>query len=262
MRPLSLLQLWIAITALQYFTVAALSQDVVTAPAQRGSLVSVDNLPAGARFRIGSKCFRPEDPVCELVIAPNEKTIVCLGEQLSVWDSKSGERKWFANPRDHGGCGAGPLFGGQSLAISTDSTTVFSGGGIDEFITWNLETGSPKVVKLSQGFDYIVPFDSNEETYRSKKPTGITVSSDDQWIAICSSHGVLVGTRDGHAIARFANHPTEVIHGKGPLGASRLTIGGHYTSARFSPDNRTMAIVTSDAPDATNTRGHTIFLGG
>jgi hypothetical protein len=53
-----------------------------------------DPLPAGALLRLGTLRFRPPSNVVDMALAPDEKTIVTVGQELIVWDAATGQKRW------------------------------------------------------------------------------------------------------------------------------------------------------------------------
>lgn len=212
--------------------------------------VSLENLPPRAKFRVGTNRFRPAKSVGGLAISPDGGFIVSMGSNLEVWDASTGKKKWGVSPSELKFGGSGTNYGVQGIAFSKDSKQFYTPGGVNEFVSWELETGTPRITMFADGLSHDVPKDRNEgSSLDSRTPKYIDITADGRKIALSSPVGVIVGTPDGEVLFKFANHPDRSIYG---LNEDRLTFGGHYSVGEFSPDGRLLAVVTSDAPQELN----------
>ena len=53
-----------------------------------------DALLLGLAFKFGTKRFRPATTVDQLLLSPDEKTVVSIGAVLIAWDAQTGSEKW------------------------------------------------------------------------------------------------------------------------------------------------------------------------
>ncbi|MCA9190992.1 MAG: hypothetical protein KDB03_04505 [Planctomycetales bacterium] len=218
------------------------------------AVVFRDDLPKNAVFRIGSSVFRTGDFTTDLAISPNGDFAASMGQYLQIWDTVSGNLLWSEYLYDHGIRGASNNFGGNAVAFSPDAKSILTTGKENEFVEWDVATGSKSVVHLHEGFTHEVPVQfeetpqANTKGLPTKTPKSIDVSADGELIALSSSLGVLICTRNGEIVKSFANRPSSIIHGNGPEFANRLTYLGHYCDARFSPDGSLLSIIKSESP--------------
>jgi WD40 repeat protein len=194
-----------------------------------------DALPAGALLRLGTSRFRPPSGVDELALSPDEKTVVTLGRQLIAWDTATGKERWRANDGDIGFDKMGAAYGVHALAFCSDGTRFYTPGGPNEVEAWETLSGRHETL----------PIESAKHR-RIGLCRSIDMTPDGQLLALGSDLGVVVCDQDRRALYAIANNP------KGPLDVNkdRLKFRGHYSLARFSPDAKMLAVVTSDAPEA------------
>jgi hypothetical protein len=53
-----------------------------------------DSLPDGAVLRLGTTRLQNPSSVADLVLSPDEKTIVTMGDEMIVWDATTGKERW------------------------------------------------------------------------------------------------------------------------------------------------------------------------
>ncbi len=234
------------------FTIDALSQKIEKPVAANNDdqFVSRDSLPPRAKFRVGTNSFRPAGTVGGLAISPDGRFIVSMGTSLEVWDAGTGLKKWGVSPSELKFGGSDTSYGVKGIAFSDDIKHFYTPGGVNEFVSWELETGTPTITKFEDSFSHLVPKDRNEgSSLDSRTPKYVDVTANGKMIALGSSQGVIVGRPTGEVLFKFANHPDKSIYG---LNNDRLTFNGHYCVGEFSPDGKLLAVVTSDAPQVLN----------
>ncbi len=234
------------------FTIDSLGQKTENPVAAKNDdqFVSRDSLPPRATFRVGTNSFRPAGTVGGLAISPDGRFTVSMGTSLEVWDAGTGLKKWGVSPSELKFGGSATSYGVKGIAFSDDIKHFYTPGGVNEFVSWDLETGTPTIKKFKESFSHVVPKDRNEgSSLDSRTPKYVDVTADGNMIALGSSHGVIVGTPSGEVLFKFANHPGKSING---LNKDRLTFDGHYSVGEFSPDGKLLAVVTSDAPQVLN----------
>jgi WD40 repeat protein len=196
-----------------------------------------DPLPEGARLRLGTWRFRAPSTVSDMALSPDEKTVVTVGKQLIAWNAITGEQRWQADSDDFGLDQMSAAYGSRSLAFCSDGAQFFTPGRKNEVVVWNTLTGHHKVL----------PIESANQ-HPGERCRAIDVSPNRELIAVGSAQGAVVCDQESEILYAIENHPA------GPLDLNnhkdRLKFGGHYSLVRFSPDGKTLAVVTSDQPDA------------
>lgn len=206
-----------------------------------------DLLPDGARLRLGTLRFRHPSTVIELALSPDEKTIATIGSrELIVWDVSTGKKRWGAGVRIHGIMLPGAAYGIRALAFTSDSSRFYTPGGHNEVIVWDVSSGHSEVVSLT---------DVLEVTKANQPPTrvfgvvrAVDVTPDGQRLAVGSTHGMAVCDAKGQVQFAIPNKPEAPVE-VGGMNRDRLMFGGHYSFGSFSPDGKTLAVVTSDSPE-------------
>jgi WD40 repeat protein/beta-lactamase regulating signal transducer with metallopeptidase domain len=195
-----------------------------------------DELPAGARLRLGTLRFDPPSGVNDIALSPDGTAVVTTGRQLIVWDAKTGKERWRVDRRETGLDFRGSCYGSRNLAFSSDSSHFFTPGPNDEVFIWDIVSGRNETVAI--------------KTLADGKPSNgeirsIDVTRDGKKLAVGNANGIVVCDREGKTQFEIANSA------KGRLSyedGDRLKFMGHYSYARFSPDGRLLAVVTSDRP--------------
>jgi WD40 repeat protein/predicted DNA-binding protein (UPF0251 family) len=196
-----------------------------------------DPLPEGARLRLGTLRFRPPSIVVDMALSPDEATIVTVGDELIAWDVATGKERWRALGEDYGFQQPGAAYGTRAVAFAPDGSRFYTPGRPGEVVAW--ETSSGRRVTVLQPALFGVP--------RSGPDRSIDIAPDGRKLAFGSITGVVVCDLRGKALYRIAN--------KAPVGPirfdnnDRLGFFGPYSLARFSPDGKKLATVTSDRPE-------------
>ncbi len=203
-----------------------------------------DPLPNGARFRLGTLRFRPPSGVDDLALSPDEKTVVTIDDELIAWDTASGKARWQVKTAEHGIRLPGASYGTRPLAFTPDSEQFYTPGPSGRIVVWNTLTGERQELPIQPAGEVVAAggiLNGREGGYRA-----IDVSGDGQTLALGGAGGVIViRGSDGRGF-EIVNAPKEALEINA---GDRLRFGGHYSFARFSPDAKTLAVVTSDTPD-------------
>lgn len=200
-----------------------------------------DPLPAGARLRLGTLRFRHPSSAIELALSPDEKTIVTIGRrELIVWDVATGKELWRVDPSEHGISLPGAAYGIRAIAFTSDSSRFYTPGRHNQVIAWEVSSGRPKVLS----------FDLANQPVRARfgATKAVDVTRDGHKLAIGSSHGVAVCNDKGEVQFEVANQPDGPVQ-VDDMNRDRLTFAGHYSFGQFSPDEKLLAVVTSDSPE-------------
>ncbi len=207
-----------------------------------------DPLPSGALLRFGTKRFHHPSSVDELAVSPDEKSIVTIDDDhLIVWAAATGKMQWQANPRDLGIALPGAAYGVRALAFAGNSSRFYSPGGSNQIFVWDVASGKHEVLSLTRAR----PSDVNTQPHNvfSDNPKAIDVTRDGRKFALGSFQGVVVCDDKGKVLFEIANAP-EIPVVIGGDSDDRLLFGGDYSFGRFSPDEKLLAVVTSDSPEA------------
>jgi len=190
-----------------------------------------DPLPPGARLRLGTLRFQPAHGAQDMVLSPDGKTIVTIGGSVIAWDTATGKQRWEADANASGYATNGSGYGGQALAFASHGRWLYMPSNQDEVTLWDVHTGQQRILSIH----------SKNHSFRS-----VAVSPDGQKLALGSAEGLVVCDPQGTTVYEIKNHP------KGPVTKDqndRLAFFGHYSAGLFSPDRKTLAVVTSDNPN-------------
>jgi WD40 repeat protein len=166
-----------------------------------------------------------------MVLSPDGKTIVTIGGSVIAWDTATGKQRWEADANASGYPTNGSGYGGPGLAFASHGRWLYMPSNQDEVTLWDVLTGHKRILSIH----------SKNHSFRS-----VAVSPDGQKVALGSAEGLVVCEPQGTMLYEIENHP------KGPVTKDqndRLAFFGHYTAGLFSPDRKTLAVVTSDNPD-------------
>ena len=203
-----------------------------------------DPLPDSARWRLGTLRFRHAGPVLDMALSPDDKTVLTIGQndELAAWDSQTGKQLWRRLVTD------GPMtaYGVRSFAFPADGKSVYTFSEPNVIDGWELADGAPFAIDI----DHNLPMTAKNRPIGALPGTtrSIDVTRDGTRIAAAGAHGVVVLDAKGKHLFEFANSPKESMD-ELRLTSDRLTYGGHYSLAVFSPDGKTLAIVTSESPE-------------
>ncbi len=200
-----------------------------------------DPLPDGALLRMGTLRFRYPGNAYELALSPDEETIVTVGRLMIAWDTRTGKERWrstgnnrleFSPP--------GAAYGSRALVFDPSGGRLYTCGLGGEIVVWDTKTG--KRESEIEGPNEVRP---NRNRRARGAARSIDITNNGRLFAIGSAGEVLVCDRDGRLKFTIENKP------EGPLRVpdrDRLGFFGHYSYARFSPDGKILAAVTSDSP--------------
>jgi RNA polymerase sigma factor (sigma-70 family) len=197
-----------------------------------------DPLPEGARLRLGTLRFHPPSSVVDMALAPDEATIVTIGNELIAWDVATGRERWRVLGRDLGYTPPGAGYGIRAVAFSADGSRFFTPGRHGAVVPWETSTGRREILSIAEPGRMLMP------TERGARSVDIT--PDGRKLAVGSASGIVVCDRGGKVLYTIANTPA------GPVAIDnndRLSFSGAYSLARFSPDGKRLAAVTSDRPE-------------
>jgi RNA polymerase sigma factor (sigma-70 family) len=197
-----------------------------------------DPLPVGARLRLGTLRFRPPSIVTDLALSPDETRIVTAGKELIVWDAATGKELWRALPRQYSFEPQGAAYGMRAVAFSSDDSRFYTPGQLDQVLVWETSSGRHEVLT--------VKLPNRNDMSRARIIRSVDVTPDGTKLAVGNANGVFVCNIKGEVLYAIANAPTEpeLLDNK-----DRLTISGHYSLGRFSPNGKMLAVAKSDSPE-------------
>lgn len=206
-----------------------------------------DPLPSGALLRFGTNRFRHPSTVVEMAVSPDEKSIVSIcDDELIVWVAATGQIRWRTNSRELGIVLPGAAYGVRALAFAASSSRFYTPGGLGQIFVWDVASGKHEVLSLKR--DGPMNVEAERHNVFSDNPNAIDVTSDGRKLALGNFQGVVACDDQGKVLFEITNTPEipVAIENNG----DRLLFGGDYSFGRFSPDQKLLAVVTSDAPMA------------
>ena len=186
---------------------------------------------------MGTQRFRPPSGVDEIALSPDNKSLVTFGRQLIVWNTATGEQCWQADISDTGFNPTGATYGLKALAFAPDGSHFFTPGNQNEIVTWELPGGDG-----AQQNNLV-----NRRQNGGPAVRAVDVAPDGKSFAIGSPSGLTVCRTDGTILFEIANRPQQPLQHDNN---DRLTFHGDYSCGIFAPDGKTIAVVTSDAPQS------------
>jgi RNA polymerase sigma factor (sigma-70 family) len=201
-----------------------------------------DLLPKGARLRLGTLRFRPHSAVADLALSPDETTIVSVGNDLIVWDAVTGKERWRAHGREYGFHPPAAAYGARAVAFSSDNSRFYTPGRQNDVLVWETASGRHELLTVaSPNKNAMAPALAARSAARS-----VDITRDGKKLAVGSAGGVVVCDRQGKVLYESANAPDDPLKLDND---DRLAFHGPYSLARFSPNGKILAVVTSDKPD-------------
>ena len=184
-----------------------------------------DALPPHALLRFGTNRFNPSC-ITQVSLSPDDKSVVTLGIGLHSWDSMTGKELWNRDLAcdENVSCAAY----GVQMMVSSPSGNLVACGSDGEIIILDFLDG-----KTTQTINSTV-----KEKFKS-----IDVSPDGKWFAAGNASQLLVFDESGNTKFSIKN---DVLKRKKPLDDDdRMTFGGEYSHARFTPDGKQLVLVHS-----------------
>ena len=205
-----------------------------------------DPLPAHARLRLGTQRFRPPSSVAELALAPDETTIVSMGDEVIAWDAATGKERWRAELRELGLDPPGAAYGVRALAFSRDGSRFYTPGRLNDVVIWETSTGRRQVLTVVAP-DGLAGAPHRLADLAQGAGRSVDITPDGRKLALGRSSGLIVCDLQGKGLYAVANAVPDDL----PKVDSkdRLTFSGHYTLGRFSPEGKRLAVVKSDRPE-------------
>jgi WD40 repeat protein len=191
-----------------------------------------DPLPPSALLRFGTLRLQHPRPIADLVLSLDGKTVVTIGGSLIAWDAATGKSLWETNAVTAGYESHGSRYGGSALAFATHGRWLYMPSHRDEVTLWDVVSGQQRTLSIG----------SKDHVYRT-----VAVSPDGRRLALGAAEGLIVCDTQGQLLFEIRNNPRgDVTKDR----EDRLAFGGHYSAGWFSPDRKTLAVVTSDNPNS------------
>ena len=223
-----------------------LQQEPSDLPIALNSLGSVDALGdalvPGARLQFGTKRFRPPDNVMQLIVSPNEDSVISLGKHLSSWDPVTGRERWRVDQMKIGLQSVAAAYGNRPLVFAKNGKSFFTIGNDGGVIEWGIETPNPKKrFTISRN-------GANAQRTIGSGTASIDIVGDGEHFAIGTADGVTVTDGSGRVIFEVENGAPSAPAPPLPKdnGRDRLDFYGAYTLVRYSPDKQQLACVFSE----------------
>jgi RNA polymerase sigma factor (sigma-70 family) len=232
----------VAVLAQHFGQRPAASGPVIAGPSPPRASAPDDPLPAGARLRLGTSRFRPPSIVAEMALSPDEKTLVTVGDELIAWDTATGRERWRASARDFGYRAPAASYGVRAVAFAPDGSRFFTPGRTGEIVAWETSSGRRDVLTVPSL--RLMRVDGGGEA------RSIDVAPDGRKLALGDATGIVVCNLDKKVLYSVPNGIARIFMGPRAIhNNDRLSFGGDYGLARFSPDGKRLAVVTSNRPE-------------
>jgi WD40 repeat protein len=198
-------------------------------------------------LRLGTLRFHAPSTVIELALAPNEETVVTVGDEVIVWDAATGKERLRVSPTQFGFHRPGTSYGIRAATYSADSKRIYTTGRQNEVIVWDLASGHPDVLRIEKEAAVKRP----EQALFMREPgasKAVDVAPNGQKLSVGNEEGVVVCDEQGKVLFEVPNKPKKLIESK-DMNNDRLLFGGDYSIGRFSPDGKMLAVVLSELPE-------------
>ncbi len=201
-----------------------------------------DPLPPQARFQFGTERFVSQHPVFDIALSPDGKLLLTKdAEHINCWDTASGKVRWFAQLESQWTA----AYGLRAFAFTGSGENFYSQSDPEKLLKWNMATGKSISIPVKNGLP-LLPENRPVNSFPGAT-LAIDVTQDDSRIAASGGHGVVVYDAKGNSLFEIPNKPNLAME-PADWKKDPLLTGGHYSLALFSPDAKTLAVVTSDTP--------------
>lgn len=201
-----------------------------------------DPLPPQARFQVGTERFVSRQPVFDMALSPDGKTLLTRDvDSITCWDTGDGKIRWSAQLEFH----ESVSYGLRAFAFASNSDSFYSQSEPEKLLKWNALSGKSTSIAAKNSLPLLA---ANRPVNSFPGATlAIDVAQDGSKIAAAGSHGVIVYDAAGNSLFEIPNKPDSAI---APEDWHRDTLlkNGHYSLAVFSPDSKEVAVLTSDTP--------------
>jgi len=187
-----------------------------------------DPLPPCALARLGTNRFNPPI-VTMLALSADESIVVTLGPTIMAWDAKTGKHLW-SKGSDAKSFGSIAAYGFRGICRLPKSGRLATLAGTGKVDFWDFKSGDRTTVV----------------TTLTTHANSIDISPDETLLALGGSKALVVCDLDGNVKYEIANKPPIPM----PRTNDRLTFGGDFSYARFTPDGKRLVLVNSEKPYA------------
>lgn len=198
-----------------------------------------DPLAEGARLQFGTKRFRPPGNVLQLMLSPDQRTLISMDDFLIAWDAKTGKERWRVSSNLSGNRSMGAGYGLRPMVFAPDGSAFFTIGKEGKVMEWSLDSPLPK--QLFQLKRLANKSDEGEMNC-------IDVTSSLELFAIGNSDGLTVADSNGRVLYQWDNVAEGGARVDRFKSDDRLEFWGGWTLLRFSPDDSKIAFVRSKNP--------------
>lgn len=222
------------ITALTFVTAIGTPQQWTLAQGAAEGVQAVGEArPPASRLRLGTSNFSPPSSVCDIALSPDGTSIVSVGEDLIVWDARTGKERWRAKEWRTDSNRFSTGYGIRTVAFSSDSSQFYTPGN-SVINSWNTTSGEHRKIGIEGA-----KFGPSDEM----RATSIDVTNDRKKFALGGVDGLIVCDEQGKCLFQIDNKIPNAQDED-----DRLSFTGEYSYGRFSPDGRQLAIATSNRP--------------
>ena len=117
------------------------------------------------------------------------------------------------------------------MAFSSDNRRFYTPGRQNEILSWDVSSGQYEIMPIN---------------LTNKEAKAIDINRDGTKLAIGTANGLVVCDPKGRGLFQTVN---AVIGPRVLENKDRLSFGGHYCCAQFSPNGQMLAVVASESPD-------------
>lgn len=202
-----------------------------------------DPLPPQAIMRFGTLRFLHPSTVAEMVLSPDEQTIVTLNHSaLIAWDTTTGQELWRKVWSAFGGHIIGPTYGQRYAAFSSDSSHFYTTSSSGKVLIWDARMGTLDEIPLEIDLGGLLV-----QLVQRRVPSSfesIDVNQAATRFLAGTSSGIMLFDREGKQLWVAVNAPP----GPDENTHDRLSFGGRSSTGIFSPDEKCVACVLSQDP--------------
>ncbi|MDX1926589.1 MAG: WD40 repeat domain-containing protein [Pirellulaceae bacterium] len=201
-----------------------------------------DPLPPQARFQFGSERFVAQDPIYDLALSPDGSVLITRdSDHITCWEAASGKIRWKAAVELQ----VGAAYGQRAFAFTAKGEGFYAQSEPEKLQKWNVATGKSAAIPVKHTLP-LLPENRPVNLFPGAV-SAVDVTRDGSRIAAAGGHGVVVYDAAGNSLLEISNKPELAVEAT-DWRNDPLLMSGHYSLPLFSPDAKTLAVVTSDKP--------------